>query len=213
MLVLESEGFEINNFIIPAFVLHSGEMLRFIIQQTFSQSNTNDNQALDVKTFQYQILGGTNDNVQLYQQINPILFNDKKSLYSYRNIRTVSDYLKGVLEMSDENITEVLEAFEIKPGYKMKYLVATHKKLLQIIGGLNVDDNIMFDYAGLSLHTSMQLTRYIESKLGISKSAIGFDYLQREVTEYGTDIQNIMVWRKDKIGILDPGFPDFKVNQ
>ncbi|MEO0684967.1 MAG: hypothetical protein AAFY76_07965 [Cyanobacteria bacterium J06649_11] len=211
MLVLESEGFEINNFIIPAFVLHSGEMLRFIIQQTFLQNNAN--QALDVKTFQYQILEDTNDEVQLYQQINPIQFNYEESLCPYPNIRTVSDYLKGILEMNDENIAEVLEAFEIKPEYKMKHLGATHKKLLQIIGGLNVDDNIMFDYTGLSLHTSMQLTRYIESNLGISKSAIGFDYLQREMTDYGTDVQHIMVWRKDKIGILDTGFPDFKVNQ
>lgn len=194
-MLLQSQGFKINEFQIPNFALNNGEMIRFWVQIIPRSENDTDGYWSAAKMQEtIQELNSRDKSIKICP--NRI----KRNLIDYIKPKTISEYMRNRFGYSKNEIEKLISQFEIKPDYQIKNLGTGHQKVFSILCEFQRNRIVLFDYYGLSPHTEEQLTKFVKNELSKGKSVISFDnlYYKPEIPD-SEQIFNLEIRRKRKL--------------
>ena len=188
---MKNFSFNINEFRIPSFNLHKGEMIRFWVQIIPKLDKETDGY-WGAEQMKKAITEFKNDGEPIKICAKKI----KRTIKDYIFPQTVGNYLEQKFGFSEKQTQKLISRFDIKSEYKIKDLGTGHQKVLSIICEFQRSEYVLFDYFGLDPSKENQLTQYVKSELKKGKAAIGFDNLYYKPKDPDTEmINNIEIIR------------------
>ena len=198
-MIIKTEEVIFNDFIIPRYRLNSGMMIRFWVEIIPRDKNDKDGyfqikkyqKLLTGKKKEIGIIGGAKLEISNYKI--------KTSWFEFLKKESIYQYLKASFDLSDREINEKLQYFDLKPEYRLNKLGNSQQKIFSIICGFQKYQNLTYDYFGLSPNLEEQLTKFVKEELKQGKSAISFDNLHfRQNIANNKRIVNLSILRQSR---------------
>jgi hypothetical protein len=193
-MLIQSDGFRIGSFEVPAFTLNRGEMVRFWVEM-ISQPKAET----DVSWVPVKLIDVIRTNELYKEELRNCPLQVETSYCEALKSPSLGELLQSRSNLNSAAIKHKLSFFALKPYYKVRDLGFAHQKVFAIICEFQSFSIVTFDYYGLAQDSEEQLTTYVKSELKTGKSAICFNSLNYKPEIPDSDrIKNLDIRRREK---------------
>jgi len=175
-MVLQSEGFTIDNYNFPPFTIEKGEYLTLLFSDPIN---------FRVEKKLYEVLSGLtyNENVQISEKVTPVIEPILKHKFNFFSGKKAANYLKGNTEYSNEVIDSILQNLKIDPSSNIYSLGGSERKLLSLEVAYSKSKNIVISTSGLDYSGIERIKKRIIKELK-EGCLIEINYLNSKGRDY-----------------------------